>query len=68
MADHTTGRSMGKRLLFATAAVIALLQAAAFFYTHRYAVPAGTGGDVLTIYTSPPSLCSKKNIRSRWFW
>ena len=29
MADHTTGRSMGKRLLFATAAVIALLQAAA---------------------------------------
>ena len=52
MADHTTGRSMGKRLLFATAAVIALLQAAAFFYTHRYAVPAGTGGDVLTIYTS----------------
>ena len=51
MADHTTGRSMGKRLLFATAAVIALLQAAAFFYTHRYAVPAGTGGDVLTIYT-----------------
>ena len=40
---------MGKRLLFATAAVIALLQAAAFFYTHRYAVPAGTGGDVLTL-------------------
>ena len=49
MADHTTGRSMGKRLLFATAAVIALLQAAAFFYTHRYAVPAGTGGAVLTM-------------------
>ena len=50
MADHTTGRSMGKRLLFATAAVIALLQAAAFFYTHRNGVPAGTGGSVLTIY------------------